>query len=326
MSETIFISYRRSEAAMVAGRLRQSLEHQGEKVFRDLDSIRGGEDFTKAVEEALGTGKVTVLALMGPSWAKTPDEAGIPRLNNPADWNRVELELAIRRGARIIPLLIHDAQMPSDSELPERRRPIVKRNFRRLRDADWDPDIMQILNDIRPRAPVHSSAQLQGDRLSSFIQNSPHPAYIFNKVRFGNKEDFRVVECNGKINELLDLDAMGATEPEMQKASREIVHPLYREHWDLMQSYYRWQVINCNRTALHHSTFLKKSGHVWSTDIYAVNLGPGGYLCLVLLEEATPAEKKLLNSGQFMPKHQISDDSEYYKSKDYAAYTKALRR
>ena len=54
MSEKIFISYRRSEAQMVAGRLRESLAQRlGEKaIFRDKDSIRPGEDWTKAIEAA----------------------------------------------------------------------------------------------------------------------------------------------------------------------------------------------------------------------------------------------------------------------------------
>ena len=126
----------------------------------------------------------------------------------------------------------------------------------------------------------------------------------------------------------------------MQKAFREIVHPVYREHWNFMQSFYRWEVIHRNRIALHHPTFLDKprggqaetniyAGRLWSADLYAINLGPGGYLCLVLLEEATPAEIKRLKSRMLMFKHKkpwIRKDSEYYKSKDYEIYKNALRR
>ena len=79
MSEKIFISYRRSEAQWVAGRLHASLvQPLGDNaIFRDKESIGPGDNWPKAVEAALVTGKVTVLALIGPSWAKTLDEAGI---------------------------------------------------------------------------------------------------------------------------------------------------------------------------------------------------------------------------------------------------------
>jgi TIR domain len=146
MSKKIFISYRRSEAQMVAGRLRESLAQRlGEKaIFRDKDSIRAGEDWTKAVEAALVTDEIVVLALNGPGWSTTCDEAGIRRLDDQTDWNRVELERALRRGARIIPLLIDETRMPKGSELPESLRQITNLSALRLRDDDWNSDIKRL--------------------------------------------------------------------------------------------------------------------------------------------------------------------------------------
>src|SRR5262245_8844103 len=60
----LFISYRRSDTQMVAGRLRESLAKRvGERtIFRDKNSIVPGEDWTKAIEQGL-SGGVIVLAL-----------------------------------------------------------------------------------------------------------------------------------------------------------------------------------------------------------------------------------------------------------------------
>jgi hypothetical protein len=77
----VFISYRRSDTQMVAGRLRESLARRlgNAAIFRDKDSIGAGEDWTKAIEASL-SGDVVVLALIGPGWETARDEAGGRRL------------------------------------------------------------------------------------------------------------------------------------------------------------------------------------------------------------------------------------------------------
>ena len=135
---------------MVAGRLRESLaRHLGEEaIFRDKDSIGAGEDWTRAIDGSL-TADAVVLALIGPGWATAQDESGLRRLDNPADWNRIELELALARTARVIPLLIDETRMPKEADLPESLRPLVRLNALKLRDDDWDSDVerlMQALN------------------------------------------------------------------------------------------------------------------------------------------------------------------------------------
>jgi hypothetical protein len=76
------------------------------------------------------------------------------------------------------------------------------------------------------------------DRLSAFMENTPHPAYIFEKTETKSPVEFKVVERNTRINDLLDIDAMNASEPEMQKAFFQLVHPVYREHWRFLQSFW----------------------------------------------------------------------------------------
>lgn len=148
----LFISYRRSDTQMVAGRLRESLaKHCGDQaIFRDKDSIAPGEDWTKAIDEGL-SGGVVVLALIGPTWATARDPAGNRRLDDPADWNRVELERAFERKSRVIPLLVDDARMPADSELPEGLKPLARSNALKLRDDDWDFDLQRLVRALGMR-------------------------------------------------------------------------------------------------------------------------------------------------------------------------------
>ena len=138
---------------MVAGRLRESLAKRlgEETIFRDKNSIRAGEDWTKAIEAGLA-GEVVVLALVGPGWTMARDETGARRLDDPTDWNRVELEQALKRSRRVIPLLIDEARMPKESELPESLKPLARSNALKLRDDDWDSDVERIVQAVGAQA------------------------------------------------------------------------------------------------------------------------------------------------------------------------------
>jgi hypothetical protein len=108
----VFISYRRDDAAGDAGHLFDMLAAQfGEdSVFMDLDSIQVGVDFTSVMDDALAQSAV-VLALIGPHWLST-------RLDDPEDFVRTELAHALSADLPIIPVLVHDAIMPREEDLP----------------------------------------------------------------------------------------------------------------------------------------------------------------------------------------------------------------
>jgi len=65
----IFISYRRDDSAASAGRLYDHLAHHfgKEQVFRDLDAIAPGAEFTHVIEERLSQCGVFV-AVIGKNW------------------------------------------------------------------------------------------------------------------------------------------------------------------------------------------------------------------------------------------------------------------
>jgi hypothetical protein len=124
----IFISYRREETAAQAGRLYDHLSNRfGEdRVFMDIDSIAIGSDFTKAVIDAV-SGCNILLALIGPSWSAITDTKGIRRIDYPQDFVRVEIETALQRDIRIIPVLVDGAVLPQSADLPSSLRPLILR-------------------------------------------------------------------------------------------------------------------------------------------------------------------------------------------------------
>src|SRR5215472_12214630 len=116
----IFVSYRRQDSSHLAGRLYDRLADRfGEgQVFMDVDTIHPGIDFAEEVNRAVAACKVLV-AVIGPNWLTATDERGRRRLDAPDDFVRLEIEAALARGVRIIPVLAQDATMPRQAELPE---------------------------------------------------------------------------------------------------------------------------------------------------------------------------------------------------------------
>jgi hypothetical protein len=108
-----FISYRRedapSEAARIADRLRAALGE--DHVFFDVDTLQGGDLFPKIIEERIDVCDV-LLVIIGKTWLS-------PRLASETDWVRHEVERALARKIRVIPVLVSkDAQLPTAAELP----------------------------------------------------------------------------------------------------------------------------------------------------------------------------------------------------------------
>ena len=135
----IFISYRRQETAWPAGRLYDVLVKHlpAEEVFKDVDNIEPGEDFVERITAAVASCDV-LLALIGPQWLTMTDENGDRRLDNPEDYVRLEIEAALKRKIRVIPILVDEARMPRAKELPPALAPLVRRNAVEINPLTFD--------------------------------------------------------------------------------------------------------------------------------------------------------------------------------------------
>ncbi|HLX87743.1 MAG TPA: toll/interleukin-1 receptor domain-containing protein [Acidimicrobiales bacterium] len=138
----IFIIYRRSDSSGHAGRLSDSLiAHFGSgSVFMDIDNIRIGEDFTAVAHDALSTCDAA-LAIIGPDWATVTDKQGRRRIDDPGDHVRVELADALARDIRVVPVLVHGAEMPGVRDLPPELSAFAYRNAFDLSDLRWRSDV-----------------------------------------------------------------------------------------------------------------------------------------------------------------------------------------
>ena len=140
-SSRIFISYRREETAFPAGWLYDRLNDRfGEgQVFKDVDSITLGDDFVEVITRAVGACDV-LLAVIGGQWSTMTDETGKRRLDDRDDFVRLEIEAALARNVRVIPVLVDGARMPRLEELPPSMSGLVRRQALELSPSRFEDD------------------------------------------------------------------------------------------------------------------------------------------------------------------------------------------
>lgn len=144
-SGRIFISYRREETAYPAGWLYDRLadRYGGGQVFKDVDSIQLGDDFVEAITRAVGSCDV-VLVLIGDEWLTIADEDGRRRLDDPDDFVRLEVQAALTRNVRVIPILVDGARMPRADELPESLGKLGRRQALEFSPARFEFDTSRL--------------------------------------------------------------------------------------------------------------------------------------------------------------------------------------
>src|SRR5215467_9438808 len=145
----IFVSYRRQESSHLAGRLYDRLADRfGEgQVFIDVDAIEPGVDFAEEIFRAVAACAV-LLAIIGPNWLTAADERGSRRLDDPGDLVRLEIEAALARGVRVIPILVEGAVMPGQQDLPESLAGLARRNALPIRHESFRYDAGRLVTAI----------------------------------------------------------------------------------------------------------------------------------------------------------------------------------
>jgi hypothetical protein len=184
----IFVSYRRQESSHLAGRLADRLAgHFGEgHVFIDVDTIEPGVDFAEEIFRAVAACKV-LLAIIGPSWQTAADDRGRRRLDDPDDIVRLEIEAALARSVRVIPILIEGAVMPSREDLPESLAGLARRNAFLIRHESFRSDVGGLVAAIEralaaPGTPAVSAAPdsvpTAGNPVGTVAQNDSGPIRV----------------------------------------------------------------------------------------------------------------------------------------------------
>ena len=145
----IFISYRRQDSSHLAGRLYDRLADRfgADLVFMDVATIDLGVDFAEVITRAVGTCQVLV-ALIGPQWVTAADPDGRRRLRDPNDFVRLEIQAALERDVRLIPILVEGAPMPRVRDLPRQLAGLARRNAMTMRHESFPYDAERLVTAI----------------------------------------------------------------------------------------------------------------------------------------------------------------------------------
>jgi tetratricopeptide (TPR) repeat protein len=150
MPDQIFISYRRDDAAYVTGHINDRLrkEFGYESIFTDVDRIELGVDFRTTLDQMVSECQI-LLAVIGEDWLTVKDQEGQLRLQDPADFVRIEIESALQRNIPVIPLLVAGVDMPSKDDLPDSLQDLAFRNGTQIRpEPDFHTDMDRLINSL----------------------------------------------------------------------------------------------------------------------------------------------------------------------------------
>jgi hypothetical protein len=117
------------------------------RVFMDIESIQIGVNFHEVIATALGQSGV-LLAIIGPDWAPSVELGRRSRLFETGDLVRFEISTALLHGLRVVPVLVDDAAMPKEVDLPIDLRVLPRLNAFRVNHASFVKDVQQLLDSI----------------------------------------------------------------------------------------------------------------------------------------------------------------------------------
>lgn len=146
----IFINYRRGDSKWATKALGNCLtDNFGEdRVFMDIDTIKPGQDFVKAIEDAVGSCDALVV-MIGKNWLHMTDDRGTRRLDNTNDYVRLEIASALKRDITVIPILIDGAEMPHAEDLPNDIAALARRNALEISEKRFDYDSGRLIDTLK---------------------------------------------------------------------------------------------------------------------------------------------------------------------------------
>jgi hypothetical protein len=160
---SIFINYRRKDSEYAVGWIDEHLEKQfgREQVFRDIDLIPLGVDFPQHLKERLDRCDV-FLAVIGRDWLHIKKDGKKRALDDPDDFVRIEIEVALGRGIPVIPVLVQGARVPQKSDLPPTLQDLSSRNAVEVRaDHDFRNDVRRLIGKIESHLKAAEEARRQ---------------------------------------------------------------------------------------------------------------------------------------------------------------------
>ena len=210
----IFISYRRADSKYVVDRIRDRLNEAFDEdaIFRDIESIPLGQNFSDVLNQSTSTCDV-MLVVIGPQWAGITDSQGNKRLADPGDYTRLEVETGLaNKKILVIPVLVMGAQMPAAGDIPETLRALLFRNAISVRnDPDFTPDMERLIQGIYEQFPDAAKARsakrkaMDAPQLAAAVKDMLAP-----QIKKAGSADKIADQMSGALRNVWDAIAEGS--------------------------------------------------------------------------------------------------------------------
>lgn len=133
-------------AVLIDQKLREAFTP--DRVFRSSRTIRAGTVFPPALRTE-ASGCAVMVVVIGQHWLA--DTGGGRRIDEPDDWVRVEIELALANDRPIIPVLTAGrSRLSVEDKLPASIAGLIERQYLRLNHRSDQRDLAQIVDEVRP--------------------------------------------------------------------------------------------------------------------------------------------------------------------------------
>jgi hypothetical protein len=86
--------------------------------------------------------------VIGKDWLHARDDEGNRQLEQPDDFVRLEIETALKRNIRVIPILVDGTRMPQRDELPDSIKALARRNDRDIWNARFNSDCLELISTL----------------------------------------------------------------------------------------------------------------------------------------------------------------------------------
>jgi len=203
----ILISYRREDSADVTGRIYDRLiQVFPQSVFRDVDSIPPGVDFRRYLDEQVAKCDV-FLAVIGRNWMKAKGRKGTPRLEDPGDFVRIEIESALKREIPVIPVLVQGVKMPEAERLPASMQDLSYRHSVVIRpDPDFHKDMDRLIAHLKQPVQGLNEPQTEPDGQAKLVQKETKQSAPATPVDMVKVPKGPFLHGEEKTQEIIDHD------------------------------------------------------------------------------------------------------------------------
>jgi len=205
-------------------------------VFMDTVEIRDGSNWPRMIDEALQRATI-ILPIIGANWFKLTDQFGIPRIQQPADWVRRELEHGIGAGKTVIPIYIGIEPQPA-AAFPDSLKVLGVTHSRVIRDGEAEPEWRKLCDSLRAKGMPPLSPEVRYPRATVRLQPYDEPAL---QAVLGTLDGWRCVASpvpgkehvtRHELHKVYEFRTFGRAMDFMAQASIEIRKQQHHPRWE----------------------------------------------------------------------------------------------